>query len=167
MAENDGYNKPQRELAKRQITELLLQGYSVTEISEKLQIPLRTCERYVHELFAAKNDLLQQPTKEHKLTTINVFKDQLIVQARKVLEMANDENQDGDVRLAATTLWVQLASAIVKMQVKPAGVIQEALHSIQAIEQEQRKHIELKELPQKATDVSTHRHEDTNSQLSQ
>jgi hypothetical protein len=159
MAENGGYNRPQKELALRKITELLLEGYSVTEIAEKLQIPQRTTERYVHELFEAKNDLLQQPTKEHKLTTINVFKDQLIVQARKVLEMANDENQDGDVRLAATQLWVQLASAVVKMQVKPTGVIQEALSSIQAVEQQQRKHIELKELP--------HKEQDTNSQLSQ
>ena len=54
------YKKPKREIAKRDIRRLIVEeGLTNNQISERLNVPLRTIERYISEIYEHDNQLLQ------------------------------------------------------------------------------------------------------------
>jgi hypothetical protein len=66
VAENGGisprgaYKKPARERAKRQTRCLIVdEGLSNQQISERLNIPLRTVERYVADIYTSDSQVMQ------------------------------------------------------------------------------------------------------------
>ena len=116
---NHTYQKPQREFAKRKISELILQGFSNSEISQQLQISLKSIERYASQLYQDDNYRLQHPTDEQRATDVNAFRARLAVRIRKVEEIIDREEEDGQVKLNGIELINEMDWARTKLLYQP------------------------------------------------
>ena len=118
---------PRRELAKKEIHRLIIEeGLSNSQLCERLQIPRRTLERYLHEIFNEDNDILIRPTAEQVAMQANLFIERLLVQRQHLLkEIAyNPAVQDADAKIAAHELAADMIWAVKKLSVEtPADVM--------------------------------------------
>jgi hypothetical protein len=118
---------PKREWAKKTIHHLIVEeGLSNAQLCERLQIPRRTLERYLHEIFQEDNDILLRPTAEDVAMQANLFIERLLVQRQHLLkEIAyNPAVQDADAKIAAHDLAADMIWAVTKLAINtPAFVI--------------------------------------------
>ena len=105
------YNISQREFAKREIRKLLIAGHTNDEIASQLQLPKRTLERYLHDMLAEDSNLLLNPSRQEVLEEVAHFRLQLASQQVDVMSIANNEQEDGVVRLQAHQLGADLGWA--------------------------------------------------------
>lgn len=83
------YKKPKREIAKREIRRLLInEGLTNNQISERLNTPLRTIERYISEIYKHDNQLLQSlnTNVQDALTVTSIVKDRLDNHRQEILQ---------------------------------------------------------------------------------
>jgi uncharacterized protein (UPF0147 family) len=83
------YKKPKREIAKRDIRRLIVEeGLTNNQISERLNVPLRTIERYISEIYEHDNQLLQSlnSSVEDTLTVTSIAKDRLNHYRQEILQ---------------------------------------------------------------------------------
>ena len=106
------YHIKRRELAKKEIHRLITtEGLTNSQLCERLNIPRRTLERYLHGIFSEDNDLLIRPTAEDIAMHVTLFREQILKQRQDVLrEIANGPDVDPETKimgheLAADMLW--------------------------------------------------------------
>lgn len=96
------YRIPKRELAKKEVRRLKIEEcLTNAEITATTGIPDKSIRRYLQEIYAQENDVLQHPTSEELACDVAIFKEKATRQIRQVLEIANDKNCEADMRLAA------------------------------------------------------------------
>jgi FixJ family two-component response regulator len=75
------YKKPRRKIAKREIRRLIIdEGLTNRQISERINIPQRTVERYISELYKFDNQLLagmNDNSIEEALTAWSICKERI------------------------------------------------------------------------------------------
>src|SRR5688500_18838087 len=81
------YKKPKRDIAKREIRRLIIdEGLTNGQISESLNIPQRTVERYIRELYEHDNQLLAGLNSDTELLTAwSICKDRLDHHRQEIL----------------------------------------------------------------------------------
>jgi DNA-binding transcriptional regulator LsrR (DeoR family) len=88
-----------RELAKREIHRLVInEGLTNAQLCQRLNIPRRTLERYLHEIFQEDSEILMKPTVEEIAMGTAKFKEFLMKRMQAVLTIADDQTQPGDIR---------------------------------------------------------------------
>jgi predicted metal-dependent phosphoesterase TrpH len=115
---------PRRELAKKEIHRLILEeGLTNSQLCERLQIPRRTLERYLHEIFHEDNDILIRPTAEDVAMQANLFIERLLIQRQHLLkEIAyNPDVQDASAKIAAHELAADMIYAVKKLSTQTAA----------------------------------------------
>jgi len=114
---------PRRELAKKEIHRLIVEGLSNSQLCERLQIPRRTLERYLHEIFQEDNDILIRPTAEDVAMQANLFIERLLIQRQHLLkEIAyNPDVKDADAKVAAHELAADMIYAVKKLSTQTAA----------------------------------------------
>ncbi len=116
-----------REWAKKEIHRLIVEeGLSNSQLCERLQIPRRTLERYLHEIFQEDNDILLRPTAQDVAMQANLFIGRLLVQRQHLLkEIAyNPDVKDANAKVAAHELAIEMIWAVKKLSTQtPADVI--------------------------------------------
>jgi predicted metal-dependent phosphoesterase TrpH len=115
---------PRRELAKKEIHRLILEeGLTNSQLCERLQIPRRTLERYLHEIFQEDNDILLRPTAEQVAMQANLFIERLLIQRQHLLkEIAyNPAVQDANAKIAAHELAADMIYAVKKLSTQTAA----------------------------------------------
>jgi hypothetical protein len=129
MAKSDTserYYKPSRDLAKREIHRLITtEGLTNSQLCDRLQIPRRSLQRYLNEIFTEDNQMLMNPTREDVLTYVTIFKEQLLTQRQQILtDIANNPKIDGQTRLEAHEQAADLAYTAFRLNVNtPAFVL--------------------------------------------
>lgn len=140
-------NIPRRERLKREIHRLLVEeGLSNKEICMRLNIPSRTLERWLHEIYHEDSLILLAPTIDEILTAANVYRDRLSKQRRDVLAMANDSNIDPESRLAAHNLGAELDKMIYLLSFETPSMIVHDLVNVNDRVKQLREAIERKGL---------------------
>jgi len=115
---------PKREWAKKTIHHLIVEeGLSNAQLCERLQIPRRTLERYLHEIFQEDNDILLRPTAEDVAMQANLFIERLLIQRQHLLkEIAyNPDVKDADAKVAAHELAADMIYAVKKLSTQTAA----------------------------------------------
>lgn len=108
---------PKREWAKKMIHHLIVEeGLSNAQLCERLQIPRRTLERYLHEIFQEDNDVLLRPTAEDIAMQNNLFIERLLVQRQHLLrDVAYNPEANEDAKIAAHELAIEMIWAVRKL----------------------------------------------------
>src|SRR5829696_3214710 len=101
---------PKREWVKREIRKLLIAGHTNDAISNELQIPKRTLDRYLQQIFANDPNLLDS-SKEQLEEQVQRFRLQLGRQLEDLLSIAFDKQEDGGIRLQAHELCCEIGYA--------------------------------------------------------
>ena len=149
---------PRRELAKKEIHRLIVEeGLSNSQLCERLQIPRRTLERYLHEIFQEDNDILLRPTAEDVAMQANLFIERLLVQRQHLLkEIAyNPAIQDASAKIAAHELAVDMIWAVKKLSVETPADVMRHTRVMKEIVQQKNNNKELtnvRYLPLKSTE---------------
>jgi predicted transcriptional regulator len=121
------YHIQRREQVKKEIHRLITtEGLTNNQLCERLNIPRRTLERYLHEIFNEDNDLLIRPTAQDIAMHITLFKEQLVVQRQQILkEIANNPDvKDVNAKIAAHNLAADMFWAATKLSINtPAFII--------------------------------------------
>jgi hypothetical protein len=134
LAETEGirgrYNKPKRDLAQIEIRRLIsFEGLSNQQISDRLQIPLKTVERYVKDIYARDNDFLRNLTGENEvLTQVNIARDRYESHRQEILNniIRNPKSSDAD-KLRAWNIVCELEAADFRMKFEtPAAILRQA-----------------------------------------
>ena len=72
------YNKPARELGKRELHRLLIsEGLTFNQLHERTGIPKRTLSRWLSQMYKEDNALLITPTKEQVALATSIYKERL------------------------------------------------------------------------------------------
>lgn len=110
------YNKPLREEAKRQIRRLIIdEGYTPHETMEILNVPRRTFQRYLSEVFLLERQVLSRRlTDDEVLNQLAFLEARISKQRRDLLALANDKNTDGKTRIVAHKTASEMAAMIYK-----------------------------------------------------
>ena len=148
---------PRRELAKKEIHRLILEeGLTNSQLCERLQIPRRTLERYLHEIFNEDNDILIRPTAEQVAMQANLFIERLLIQRQHLLkEIAyNPAVQDANAKIAAHELAADMIYAVKKLSVEtPADVMRHTRVMKEIVQQNNNKELtNVRYLPLKSTE---------------
>jgi hypothetical protein len=149
---------PKREWAKKTIHHLIVEeGLSNAQLCERLQIPRRTLERYLYEIFQEDNDILLRPTAEDIAMQSNLFIERLLVQRQHLLKdiAYNPDVQDADAKVAAHELAIEMIWAVRKLSVQtPADVIRHTrvMEEIVAQQQKNKELTNVRYLPLKSTE---------------
>jgi hypothetical protein len=136
------YLKPKREDAYALIKRMIVyEGYSEQEVKDRLKIPARTFERYLHDAFAAERQaLMVSVSTEDILTHVAVMENRLSKDRRDLIAAIKDPSIDPK-RLAAMIEGYWLSS---EMTVGIFKLHQELLPKIF----DERRHISIEELLQ-------------------
>ena len=149
---------PKREWAKKTIHHLIVEeGLSNAQLCERLQIPRRTLERYLHEIFQEDNDILLRPTAEDVAMQANLFIERLLVQRQHLLkEIAyNPAVQDANAKIAAHELAADMIYAVKKLSVETPADVMRHTRVMKEIVQQKNNNNELtnvRYLPLKSTE---------------
>jgi len=131
---NGKYHKAQRELAKKEIHRLITsEGLTNAQLCQRLNIPRRTLERYLHEIFQEDSLLLMNPTAQEVAIETAKLKERLMERRQAVIKIADNESIDPEVRLQAEELAVRLDSANLKLVVLPPAVLERQLRRPEGI----------------------------------
>jgi hypothetical protein len=110
------YNIARRAWAKRQIADLLTNGFTTRQVVEKLQLPQRTVERYRAELFQDDFDIINRRTRQQQEISVNIFLERLSRLYQRALSIAYSPNVEPETQLSALDLCANLGYAIGKME---------------------------------------------------
>jgi cell envelope opacity-associated protein A len=149
---------PKREWAKKTIHHLIVEVVlSNAQLCERLQIPRRTLERYLHEIFQEDNDILLRPTAEDVAMQANLFIERLLVQRQHLLkEIAyNPAVQDANAKIAAHELAADMIWAVKKLSVETPADVMRHTRVMKEIVQQKNNNKELtnvRYLPLKSTE---------------
>jgi cell envelope opacity-associated protein A len=149
---------PKREWAKKTIHHLIVEeGLSNAQLCERLQIPRRTLERYLREIFQEDNDILLRPTAEDVAMQANLFIERLLVQRQHLLkEIAyNPAVQDANAKIAAHELAADMIWAVKKLSVETPADVMRHTRVMKEIVQQKNNNKELtnvRYLPLKSTE---------------
>jgi DNA-binding CsgD family transcriptional regulator len=108
------YHKPQRDIAQKEIRRLIVEeGLSNRQISERINIPLKTVERYVKDLYARDNEMLKGLSgEEERLTSWNIARDRLENHKQEILaSIARNQKAPFKDQLKAWNLICELEAA--------------------------------------------------------
>jgi DNA-binding CsgD family transcriptional regulator len=108
------YHKPRRDIAQKEIRRLIVEeGLSNRQISERINIPLKTIERYVKDLYARDNKMLKGLSgEEERLTSWNIARDRLESHKQEILSnIARNPKAPFKDRLKAWNLICELEAA--------------------------------------------------------
>jgi len=108
------YHKPRREIAQKQIRRLIVEeGLSNRQISERINIPIKTVERYVKDLYARDNEMLKGLSgEEERLTSWNIARDRLESHKQEILtNVARNPKAPFKDQLKAWNLICELEAA--------------------------------------------------------
>jgi hypothetical protein len=120
------YKKPKREIAKREIRSLIVdEGFTNRQISERLNIPQRTVERYISELYEHDNQILASLySATEMLTTWNICKDRLDHHRQEILaNIARNPNAPFKDRIAAWHLICELEAADLRIREETPAMV--------------------------------------------
>lgn len=114
------YKKPRREIAKREIRRLIIdEGLTNRQISERINIPQRTVERYISELYKFDNQLLagmNDNAIEEALTAWSICKERMAHHRQEILEnIARNPNAPFKDRMAAWHIICELEAADLRL----------------------------------------------------
>jgi hypothetical protein len=114
------YKKPKRETAKREIRRLIIdEGLTNRQISERINIPQRTVERYISELYKFDNQLLagmNDNAIEEALTAWSICKERMAHHRQEILEnIARNPNAPFKDRMAAWHIICELEAADLRL----------------------------------------------------
>ena len=149
---------PRRELTKKEIHRLILEeGLTNSQLCERLQIPRRTLERYLHEIFKEDNDILIRPTAEQVAMQANLFIERLLIQRQHLVkEIAyNPAVQDTNAKIAAHELAADMIYAVKKLSVETPADVMRHTRVMKEIVQQKNNNKELtnvRYLPLKSTE---------------
>jgi len=150
---NGKYHKPQRELAKREIHRLITsEGLTNAQLCQRLNLPRRTLERYLHEIFSEDCEVLIRPTAEAIATETAKFQQQLMERRQAVLKIADDTSQPGEVRLQAEELAINMAFANLKLLALPPAFLERTMRRPEGITRAQEP-VAIKALTTEATNL--------------
>lgn len=130
VAESEGihtkrgpYHKPRRDLAKKEIRRLIVdEGLTNRQISERLNIPQNTIERYIKELYQFDNQLLVGlNSDEEVITQLNICRDRLSKHKQDILDDMNTNYKDAPLKDKA-----QIWNLICELECVEAKFSQEA-----------------------------------------
>jgi hypothetical protein len=117
-------NIPRREWAKREIRRLIIdEGLTNRAICEKLDLPARTVERYLHEIYSQDNQVLIRPSAEDLAVQINIFKEQLAKQRQDVMSIATNQEVEPTERIMAHELCANISWVISKLSYETPAAI--------------------------------------------
>ena len=108
------YHKPRRDIAQKEIRRLIVEeGLSNRQTSERINIPLKTVERYVKDLYARDNEMLKGLSgEEERLTSWNIARDRLESHKQEILSnIARNPKAPFKDRLKAWNLICELEAA--------------------------------------------------------
>lgn len=108
------YHKPRRDIAQKEIRRLIVEeGLSNRQISERINIPLKTVERYVKDLYARDNEMLKGLSgEEERLTSWNIARDRLESHKQEILtNVARNPKAPFKDQLKAWNLICELEAA--------------------------------------------------------
>jgi hypothetical protein len=112
------YKKPRRDIALREIRRLIInESLTNRQISERLNIPLRTIERYIHELYEHDNELLAGlNSDEQVLTATNLCQDRMIHYKQEILaNICHNKEAPFKDQLAGWHLVCELEAALLRL----------------------------------------------------
>jgi DNA-binding CsgD family transcriptional regulator len=112
------YKKPKRDIAIREIRRLIIdEGLTNRQISEQLDIPQRTVERYISQLYKHDNELLTGLNRdEEMLRAHNICKDRMAHYRQEITEnIARNKNASFKDQLAAWHLICELEAADLRL----------------------------------------------------
>jgi hypothetical protein len=116
---------PRRELAKKEIHRLITsEGLTNAQLCDRLQIPRRTLERYLHEIFQEDCNILMRPTAEEVAIETAKLRERLMERRQAILKIADDPTVDPEVRLKAEELAIRIDSANVKLVKTPPAILE-------------------------------------------
>ena len=92
------------------------------QLCERLQIPRRTLDRYLHELFSEDNQILLRGRAEDAALATNLFIERLLFQRQRLLEdIAFNPNANEDAKVSAHELAIECAFAVKRLSVETAA----------------------------------------------
>ena len=112
------YKKPIREIAKCDIRRFIVEeGLTNRQISERLNIPLRSVERYISQLYEHDNQLLAGlNSNEEMLTVTNICRDRMTHYRQEIMEnIARNQEASFKDRLLAWNLICELEAADLRL----------------------------------------------------
>lgn len=113
------YKKPKREIAKREIGRLIIdEGLTNRQISERLNIPQRSVERYVSELYEHDNQILAGLNSYTEMLTVwNICRDRLDHHRQEIMtNIARNPNAPFKDRMAAWHIICELEAAELRLR---------------------------------------------------
>jgi hypothetical protein len=128
-------NKPEKKKSRNRPTRLALmdilgrirrltiEGYSRREITQMLNLPERTFDRYMATIY--KNDLrfFEEQGKQTLATEINVFKERILKDYRYFISMSENPKMTPNIRLDARRSAVDLSLGLVILEREAPQVI--------------------------------------------
>jgi hypothetical protein len=118
------YQIPRKQAAMREIRRLIVnEGLTNMAICEKLQLPRRTLERYLHEMFAHDSQLLMAPSAQDIASQVAIFKERLARQYEDVISIARNSEAEFDIKLAAIDLACNIDWVITRLTYETPSVI--------------------------------------------
>ena len=112
------YKKPKRELAKNGIRKLIVEeGLTNRQISERLNIPQRSVERYISEIYEHDNQILASlNTDTEMLTRSNICRERMDHHRQEILaNIARNPNTPFKDRMAAWHIICELEAADLRL----------------------------------------------------
>jgi hypothetical protein len=115
------YHKPKRNIAKREIRRLIIEeGLTNRQISERINIPQRTVERFISELYMYDNQLLaglNDNAEEEALTAWSICKERMAHYRQEILaNIARNPNAPFKDRMAAWHIICELEAAELRLR---------------------------------------------------
>jgi hypothetical protein len=118
------YEKPKREIAKHEIRHLIInEGLTNHQISERLNIPQRTVERYISQLYEHDNQLLHSLNSDEEiLTAWNICKDRMDHHRHEILaNIARNPKASFADKIKAWHLICELEAADLRIREETAA----------------------------------------------
>lgn len=113
------YHKPRREIAQKEIRHLIVdEGLTNRQISERLNIPQKTVERYIADLYAHDNEILSslRAGDDTVLTRWNIVRDRMDHHRQEILEtIAHNPDTSAKDKIAAWHIICELEAADLRL----------------------------------------------------
>ena len=119
----------------RHIRQLMVEGRSNSEIQNILQLEERTYYRYMAKIYEMDQALFDEQEKKTLMTEIGLFKDRLLKSYMWYDAMANNENMKADIRMEARRDAIDVALALVKLEIEGPRLIEEGRRLVEKLYQ--------------------------------
>jgi DNA-binding CsgD family transcriptional regulator len=115
----------------RRIRHLIVEGSSNAEIQNILQLEERTFYRYMAKIYQIDQALFEEQEKKTITTETGIFKDRLLKSYRWYIAIADDEDIKVDIRMEAQRNAVEMALALLKLELECPRIISNASMELQ------------------------------------